>query len=77
MFIPLLCRDLGGNPLVCDCHMSWIFQLPTTVTLRNAVCMDPPSLQNMGLITETVSMRINETCPGEYKYSYVRTCHTN
>ena len=60
----LLYRELRDNPLVCDCHISWIFQLPDTITIQNAVCMEPESLQGNSLLSETVLSQVNQTCPG-------------
>ena len=57
------CRNLMGNPLVCDCHMSWLLQLPTTITIQEAYCMEPETLQGQNLI-DIAASSLNQTCPG-------------
>ena len=52
-----------GNPLVCDCHMSWVSQLPVTVMIQDAICMEPVALQGQSLLS--VLPQLNQTCPGQ------------
>ena len=62
-----------GNPLVCDCHMSWISQLPSTVMIQDAICMEPVALQGRDLLSALP--QLNQTCPGQcvaiYSYRYI------
>ena len=52
---------------MCDCHMSWVSQLPSSVMIQNAICMEPVALQGQSLLS--VLPQLNQTCPGQYSVS--------
>jgi len=51
------------NPLACDCHLSWMLQLPSTVSVVEAVCIEPLSLRGQSLSSLTAES-LNVVCPG-------------
>ena len=53
------------NPLTCDCHLSWMLQLPSSIRVEEAVCMEPVSLRGQYL-TSLTAESLNAFCPGKY-----------
>ncbi|XP_065919706.1 cadherin EGF LAG seven-pass G-type receptor 3-like [Dysidea avara] len=55
--------NLMDNPLVCDCHLSWMLQLPSTVSVVEAKCMEPATFHGQYL-TSLTAASLNALCPG-------------
>ena len=58
------------NPLVCDCHLSWMLQLPSTVSVVEAKCMEPATFHGQYL-TSLTAASLNALCPGKCLCSVV------
>ena len=66
----LFCRTLMNNLLVCDCHLSWMLQLPDSISVQNAVCMEPATLRGQNLLT-VAATSLDQLCPGISRFIVV------